>query len=160
MIKEIPSAPGYRADDAGRIYNRNRALKAGGQSKYWRVTLFMFGTRTQRSVHRLVCEAFHGSPPPGHVAAHLNGDSHDNRASNLRWCTHAENAAHKKLHGTSQEGEAHPLAKLTAEDVLSIRADTRSCAELAALYGLGHRSSISKVRRGVTWGHVQGVING
>lgn len=42
-------------------------------------------------VHRLVATVFIGPPPsPLHTVDHLNQDSSDNRASNLRWATHHE----------------------------------------------------------------------
>jgi len=43
------------------------------------------------SVARLVCAAFHGSPPPSVVALHADDDPLSNRASNLSWGTQAEN---------------------------------------------------------------------
>lgn len=46
----------------------------------------------QRKVHRLVCEAFHGPPPPGKdQVRHLDGDPSNNHPANLRWGTAKEN---------------------------------------------------------------------
>jgi hypothetical protein len=43
-------------------------------------------------VHRLVCEAFHGSAPfDGAVVMHINECPLDNRPENLRWGTQKEN---------------------------------------------------------------------
>lgn len=54
--------------------------------------------RTYR-VHRLVCLAFHGLPVGERCeAAHNNGIRDDNRATNLRWATHAENMADIRKH--------------------------------------------------------------
>lgn len=58
------------------------------------VTLFVHGTKSKQLVHRLVCLAFHGLPPEGHDdCAHIDHDSLNNRASNLKWSTHADNVA-------------------------------------------------------------------
>jgi hypothetical protein len=46
-----------------------------------------------KSVHRLVCEAFHGEAA-GRQTNHLNGVKTDNRAVNLEWCTGSENVRH------------------------------------------------------------------
>lgn len=43
-------------------------------------------------IHRLVCEAFHGSPPfPKAVVIHLDENGKNNNASNLKWGTQKEN---------------------------------------------------------------------
>lgn len=43
--------------------------------------------------HRLVCRTFHGPEPfEGAVVDHINRNSHDNRAANLRWSSKSLNA--------------------------------------------------------------------
>lgn len=45
-----------------------------------------------RKVARLVCEAFHGPPPPGSpYCLHINENALDNRPENLKWGTQKEN---------------------------------------------------------------------
>ncbi len=52
-----------------------------------------------RYVHTLVLEAFRGErPTPSAQTRHLNGRKWDNRASNLRWGTSAENARDRVRH--------------------------------------------------------------
>lgn len=58
------------------------------------VALVVEGKRVVRFVHVLVCLAFHGVPPPELTdCCHIDHDSLNNRASNLKWDTHANNVA-------------------------------------------------------------------
>lgn len=43
------------------------------------------------TIHRLVCEAWHGPPPPGTEVDHIDRDRRNNHYSNLRWATRSEN---------------------------------------------------------------------
>jgi len=75
------------------------------------------GKTTRKSVHRLVCEAFHGPPPsPDHECRHLDGNPENGRPSNLWWGTREENWQDRKAHGNGVEGEKHHAAKLTDAD--------------------------------------------
>ena len=43
-------------------------------------------------IHRLICEAFHGSPPKGkNVVLHMDENVLNNRPENLKWGTQKEN---------------------------------------------------------------------
>lgn len=50
-------------------------------------------------VHRLVAEAFCERPEGATVVNHLDGDRHNNEASNLEWTTHKGNCAHASRTG-------------------------------------------------------------
>jgi hypothetical protein len=57
-----------------------------------RVALVIDGRRHREFVHRLVCLAFHGLPAEGLTdCCHIDDDSLNNRASNLKWGTHQQN---------------------------------------------------------------------
>lgn len=51
-------------------------------------------------VHLLILEAFQGPRPEGTVTRHLDGDKTNNRLSNLRRGTPAENSQDAMRHGT------------------------------------------------------------
>jgi hypothetical protein len=85
---------------------------------YVKYSLFKAGRYKHTTAHRLVALAFLGEPPfPKAQAAHYDGNKKNNRLSNLRWATHAENETDKLRHGTlrgAAPGERHHNAKLSA----------------------------------------------
>lgn len=90
-------------------------------------------------VHQLVLLAFHGYPPPGTEAMHLNGNPRDNRPENLKYGTHSENI-------TDMYREGKGPVKLTPEEVRQIRFGLHcgwSLKELAGAYDV----SVDSVRR-------------
>ncbi len=54
------------------------------------------GVRTKISVHRLIATAFHKNPNNLPQVNHINGDTTDNRASNLEWVSPSENQMHSR----------------------------------------------------------------
>lgn len=124
--------------------------------RYARVTLGKEGANRAIGIHVLVATAFVGARPGGHQCAHLNGNAHDNRASNLAWVTPKINEQHKLIHNTRARGERNGGAKLTEDAVRDIRARYRKgCgAALASEYGVA-LSVIVAIGRKRTWRHVQ-----
>jgi hypothetical protein len=73
-------------------------------------------------VNVLVARAFLESQPPGTEVLHGPGGKTDNRVSNLRYGTHAENQGPDRLRdGTDVNGDKCPAAKLTWAQVDEIR---------------------------------------
>ena len=97
------------------------------------------GRQTQRHIHRLVGEAFIGPLPKGMVTRHWDGDSVNNRASNLRYGTAADNVADRTRHGTTARGEGarHKLTELQVFDIRRLYAGgAGSHAILARWFGV------------------------
>jgi hypothetical protein len=90
--------PGYDFRSDGQIYTSRlgRFLKQHNQDGYWTVALRLpSGKQVRREVSRLICEAFHGTPPGPWTewqAAHLDHNKDNNWEWNLEWQTVQENA--------------------------------------------------------------------
>lgn len=105
--------------------------------------------RVSRRVHVLVLRAFVGEPPlDKQHGRHLNGNKTDNRLCNLAYGSASENAADRKLHGTSRSGADHPCAKLTKEQRAEVCAARGIITqiELARRYGVT-QAAISAIQR-------------
>jgi DNA-binding transcriptional regulator YiaG len=105
--------------------------------------------KRRRLVHRMVLGAFVGQAPAGLQACHNDGDKSNNRLTNLRYDTAASNMADKLRHGTHARGQRAHNAKLTLEDVRSIRsrAGSASQREMAREYGVSQAHISAIVRR-------------
>lgn len=64
-------------------------------SGYREVRFTAGGVSVRNYVHRLVAAAFIPNPDDLPEIDHINGDKADNRASNLRWCTHRQNCMYR-----------------------------------------------------------------
>lgn len=72
---------------------------------------------------RVVCQRVYGPPPsPDHESAHKCKTKLCITPTHLRWATHIDNEADKRMHGTHLQGERQNGAKLTEEQVREIRA--------------------------------------
>lgn len=157
LFRPIPGYEGlYDISSDGEVYSyhRNRMLQNRGVDKdgYPIISLSKEGKRSTFAKHRIVCRVFHGEPPfDGAEAAHKDGDRTNPKASNLVWSSKAENASHKVIHGTVLAGELHPRARLTDEQVSTIRAFGRDkIAHSAVTFGVSQdtiRDIISGRRR-------------
>lgn len=94
--------------------------------------------------HRFVCAAFHGKPVGRFDAAHSCGNRRCVNPAHLRWATHQDNLADRRLHGTDHGGERHPAAKLTNGQATELREQYRdglvTVDELMTTTGLSRRS--------------------
>lgn len=105
-IQAIPGHAGYFAGSDGRIYTAKKRANSltelvatTGRDGYYAVCLYENASRVRKRVHALIALTFHGPKPrEGMLVRHLDGDKHNNRPTNLRWGTVAENSADYKRH--------------------------------------------------------------
>lgn len=163
--------PGYQdfydVSDHGRVRSRKfgkikMLCPHVNHDSYQRINL-TWPKRTTRmhSVHRLVALTFIGPPPTEkHVVAHNDGTTDNNRVSNLRWATSAENRADMVLHGTAKRGARHNLAKLSEDDVANVyklRESGLLQREIAEHYGVT-TVCINSILRGKNWGYLKNPV--
>lgn len=87
----------YAVTDNGRVWSvrRNKWLAPfATDTGYMTVRLCLNNKSIDRTIHRLVGEAFVSNPENKPQINHINGDKRDNRASNLEWVTARENLQH------------------------------------------------------------------
>jgi HNH endonuclease len=170
----IPDFPGYRVGDDGSVWSSWKLVYGGilGASSEitdeWHqlstycgnyhpsVVLVRNRQPHTKTVHVIVLETFTQPRRSGLVCRHKNGIGTDCRLENLEWGTPAENEADKIRHGTDGKGERIHCHVLVASQIPGIRlrlAAGESNSSIARDLGL-HHSTISQIRRGVTWRHI------
>lgn len=138
ILRPIPESPNadYMAGEDGQVYSRTRYAGFGRKERtdwyaltghmtekgYRSISMCHQGKKVTKSVHRLICSAFHGpAPEKSSQARHLDGNPENNLPANLRWGSQYENWQDRKAHGRGVEGEKHHAAKLTDQERASLR---------------------------------------
>lgn len=136
----------FQISNLGNVFSKrsNRILKqTKSKTGYWTFGTRINGIAHRFYVHRRVAMAFLPNELNKPFVNHKDGCKTNNILSNLEWVTHAENVAHAWATGLRNR-------KLTVEQVLEIRASTKSYRELASIYGLSH-VSIGHIKRRETY---------
>ncbi|USE79488.1 HNH endonuclease [Cupriavidus gilardii] len=154
----------YEVSNLGRVRRLGKELPLRPYKSalgYERVTLSINGSEHVRSVHRLICQAFHGAPPmDAPWVNHIDGDPSHNWPENLEWVSPSANAVHAfqtLRRPRCPAGEKHYCAKLTEADVREIRLLVQSgetYSSLGRLYGV-NRNTIKQIFTGRSWSHVK-----
>lgn len=169
--RDIQDFPGYRVGDDGSVWSCHlwgnntgklcdkwRRLKPRKVHGYLAVDLCTQGKKHSYLVHRLVLEAFIGPCQDGMECRHFpDCDPTNNRLENLQWGTNKKNAADRKVHGHTVQGEDFWSAKLTAKDIHEIR--HRRATSGVSFPALGKEYGVSKfaiwaIINGKTWKHI------
>jgi hypothetical protein len=115
--------------------------------------------RVKFKAHRVALALSKGVPTAGLCALHSCDNPPCVNPAHLRWGTNAENHREKADRGRSNKwngrriGEGNPKAKLTAADVLAIRAYDGPQKDMTARYGLTN-GVVSRIVNGLTWTHI------
>jgi hypothetical protein len=165
--RPIAGFAGYEVSNLGRVRSwHRRGYKRSADSAepphpltptwnrkgYGIVQLCADGTKFARYVHRLALDTFRGPKEKGQVCRHLDGNPRNNHLDNLAWGNSHENMADQERHGTRPKGAQVYGSRLSAADVLAIRAlpsEMRSSA-IAREYGVD-AGTIRRIRRGASW---------
>ena len=150
----------YEVSNTGRVRNikfhRERVTCPNGAG-YLQLILTGYGQRVNRLVHRLVCDAFHGSPPEGkNSALHNDGNNKNNNADNLRWGDAKDNMRDTVNHGRHHEANKTHCPKKHPYAGDNLRIDSRGKRECRACrrfqLGLSEDSKLHGTRKGYKLG--------
>ncbi|WP_369414083.1 NUMOD4 motif-containing HNH endonuclease [Paracandidimonas lactea] len=171
----VPGYEGlYSVSDLGRVRSERRIIPRAGSEYvqperilkpsndgkgYFRVNLSRNAKPKVFYIHQLVMLSFVGPQSESADVCHADGDTSNNRLSNLRYDTRAANIVDSQRHGTFSEAEVHPCAILTNEQALTIYHTTGVPADdLANAHGVS-AAVILQIWRGETWKSVTGGID-
>jgi hypothetical protein len=159
----IPSNPDYAVSSLGRVRRavpdscgrEPRILaQAIGSAGRAQVSICADRKPASKSVHRLVAEAFHGSPPEGRpMVCHKDGNPLNNRPDNLYYGTARTNGNDASRHGSIARGHRNGNSRLTTRQAKRIIADRRSSTLVAKEIGVSV-STVCRIRRGQSWKHL------
>ena len=113
MFVDIEDFEGlYSISNYGRVYSHhgrsNKIITASDNGQgYLQLRLCNAEAKIVKRarIHILVAEAFIGYRPEEMTVDHINRDTHDNRASNLRWATHSQQIVNQRTRSDNQLGE-------------------------------------------------------
>lgn len=156
--KDIPGWEGlYQASSLGGIrslrFGRIKIMYAYRRRKYDTVTLSRNGVMKTYSVHVLIALTFHDKPGDNYEVDHIDGNSKNNRADNLRWVTCTENhnnpiTVQRYREAYYRTGADKVLPKLsTTKEVLERRGKTyteRYSGENSPRYGWKHSEEVKR----------------
>lgn len=178
--KDIPDYPGYRVGSDGSVWSCRYGCQQGSRRRNtWRQLRPRYSTSKRTSlpvkgryrfvtlatdagenknllVHVLVLTAFVSPRPDGMEGCHKDGDPANNRLENLRWDTRKANLEDMLAHGTRRRGTERPSAKLTEDDVRSIRRLREEgwlYRKICERFGISQRTALAIVNR-QKWKHV------
>ena len=133
-----------------KAFNSNRLTPT-----YLRVNLRSNHKQQSMQVHTLVLTAFHGLPKDGQVCRHLDGDSKNNHADNLKWGTVKENCMDTMRHGRTLTGAKNASSKLTEKQAIKIlnlsRGGLNDCEIAEKFKGIISRRNIHEITSGNSW---------
>lgn len=159
--RPIPKFERYQISNFGIIKNdKGNIVKPRMHHKgYLKIELFGNGKRSAFFIHRIVAQVFIPNPENLPQVNHKKGIKHDNRASELEWCTQSYNAKHSFEIGLRTNiGDKNPSAILSSKEVLEIRSLSLGWCGftknmLASKYGVSF-ATIKDIRSRKSWSHI------
>ena len=147
--KTINEFPNYEISSHGRVYSRKRdiILKPYYDGwKYPKVSLQYNGRRVDRTIHRLVAEAFIPNTLNKPEVNHLDGNKDNNRVDNLEWVTRSENEIHAFKNGLNDRSSYDAGRPKRRVLVIETGDVFNSICECAEYFNCTHTNVISCLR--------------
>ncbi len=111
------------------------------------------GSRRKVSAHRIAYELAIGPIPNGLCVLHHCDNPPCCNPAHLFLGTKKDNACDRNRKERQARGEHHGCAKLTKNDVRTIRFDSRSMRTIAADYNVSH-VTINRIKTRQSWAHI------
>lgn len=119
------------------------------------VSVYRGGVGTTTAIHRMVALTFLGQRPPTLTINHKDGDKLNNKIDNLEYVSLCKNREHAIANGLWGFGVKNGMAKITEDDVRTIRAlhGTTPMYRIGERFGIT-RQCVSFIVKRETWKHV------
>jgi len=121
---------------------------------YLRIALYDSNGKKRFFVHRLVCEAFHENPENKPCVNHIDENKTNNTASNLEWCTVAENINHGTHNARSGKARSKPVGQYTRDGKLIKVWQSTMEVERQLGFDNGAISAVARGERKTAYGYV------
>ena len=122
------------------------------EEKYLFVRLCKSGKYKNKSIHRLVANAFIYNSENKLCVNHIDGNGGNNNVENLEWCTYSENELHS--YGVlKKKNAARKLNELQAYSIKLWLENGCGLSELGRLFGVS-KQAIMHIRNGINFKHI------
>lgn len=147
--KEVPDFPMYEASTLGKVRSLRKSephILSPGTSQRHRKTVILYNKKGRFgfSLHRIIALTFLGPCPNGLQVCHNNGDYLDNKLSNLRYDTFAENIKDVFKHNN---GQFHTRKPERTQEILNFYESGKSISQIAKLLGLNYGTIRYHIKR-------------
>lgn len=140
---EIELGRGYKAviddEDFDLVSQFMWRVTKGKSAFYARGYRYVDGKRISFRMHRLITQAKHGE-----TVDHIDHDTLNNRRSNLRICSNAENCRNKRVRSDSRTGVKNVMIESCGNGQTRIRA-------VVVVDGKRHRSCFKSIEAASAW---------